>query len=201
MRTPRLSALLVTAALTLGGGAATVIAAPAAGATQASASAAAITAPRITAQPAAKRAYAGTRVVFRVAAVGSAIKYTWQVKRPNTPWYTVSAPNAASLNVEALPSRNAALYRVIVSNSGGRVVSRAAELTVVVAGPRVTTQPTSVSTTSGHSATFSAKGAGYNVRYQWQYRPLAGEWRTIAGATRGLEPLPSRRPCTVGSTG
>ena len=91
-----------------------------------SSSAPVIPAPTISVGPQSAEVVAGTPVTFSVVASGSSLAYQWQRNGQNiagasAPEYTLSAPQ---------PADSGANFVVTVSNSGGRVVSGGATLTV-----------------------------------------------------------------------
>lgn len=87
--------------------------------------------PKITAQPLNTRVTTGAAAKFSVKASGTGLKYQWQVKQPgSTKWSNVAGKRAPSLQVPTRTKTSGQQYRVIVGNAGGKVISRAAILTV-----------------------------------------------------------------------
>lgn len=93
------------------------------------------TGPSITTHPASQTVTAGQPVTFTVAANGQNLSYQWQRN-------TVNIPNATqasyTLNPTALTDTGA-IFRVVVSNSGGSVTSDPATLTVTANRPPTAT--------------------------------------------------------------
>ncbi len=137
-------------------------------------------APSIQTQPAALSVVAGSEAVFAVAARGTeALSYQW--RRGGQP---IAGANAPVLKLAAVSSADASGYSVLISNAAGSVVSDAATLTVSAGAapavaPTIVTQPVSVLTHVGNTATFGVGVAGTGpIAYQWL---KAGQ--PIAGAT------------------
>ena len=107
-------------------------------------------------------------------------------------WYNGIAPDtsspksgatAASCNTGSLTKTGN--YWVRVTNPFGSVNSATAAVTVVTTAtrPTITTQPVSISITSGSTATFSVAASGTSPTYQW-YSGASGVTTTpISGAT------------------
>lgn len=142
-----------------------------------------ITAPRITSQPTARTAKAGTRTTFTVKAVGYNVHYRWQQLLPGTQWTYLTGKTQPSLTLTATPGRNGAKYRVVTTTLAGRTISTAARLTVVIPRPIITSQPASKWVTAGTLAAFSVMASGYGVTYRWQ-KLTGSTWTYISGATR-----------------
>jgi hypothetical protein len=82
--------------------------------------------PKISSQPASQSVVVGQRATFSVTATGSELKYVWlkgetKINGANASTYTTAATTA---------SDNGSEFRVLVSNSGGLVISTAVSLTV-----------------------------------------------------------------------
>jgi hypothetical protein len=83
--------------------------------------------PQITLQPASQTVLRGTNVTFAVVATGApAPSYQWRFNGTN-----LTGETNPSLTIHQPTPSNAGLYTVRVSNSGGAVISMAAELTVI----------------------------------------------------------------------
>ncbi len=126
------------------------------------------TAPSITSQPSAQTVTAGHSATFSVAATGTApLSYQWQKNGSN-----ITAATAVSYTTPATtPGDNGSMFAVVVSNSAGSVASHQAALTVsgAASAPTITTQPASLTVTSGQSAIFSVVATGTApLSYQWQ---------------------------------
>ncbi|MDQ3814732.1 MAG: PQQ-dependent sugar dehydrogenase, partial [Armatimonadota bacterium] len=121
--------------------------------------------PVITQHPISQTKAAGQSVTFSVTATGTApLSYQWQRDG-------VNIPNAIYRNYQIYPVAlrdNGAKFRVIVSNSVGRVISNSATLTVTQP-PVITTHPASQTIPVGQSVTFSVTATGTApLSYQWQ---------------------------------
>jgi len=125
-----------------------------------------VIAPAISAQPVSITVTSGQNASFSVTASGSAtLSYQWYKDGS-----ALSGATSASLSLSAVTSANAGSYTVKVTNSGGNITSSAATLTVNAAAvaPSISTQPTSLTVTSGQAASFSVVAAGTApFTYQW----------------------------------
>ena len=135
-------------------------------------------APSITAQPSSATITAGQTATFSVTATGTApLTYQWQKNA-----VAISGATSASYTTAAeTTADNGAQFTVTVSNSVGNVTSNAATLTVNAApvAPSITTQPSSVTITTGQTATFSVTATGTApLSYQWKKNGTS-----ISGAT------------------
>src|SRR4029077_19244435 len=124
-------------------------------------------APSITTQPASQTVTAGQTASFSVAATGTApLSYPW-----NRNGTAISAADSPSYTPPAtISSDNGAQFAVLVSNSAGSATSSAATLTVNAAAvaPSITTQPASLTVTTGQTASFSVAATGTApLSYQW----------------------------------
>lgn len=95
----------------------------------------------ITEQPESQSVDEGEKVTFSVKASGSNItSYQWQQSTDNGQnWTDISGAKSASYSLYAYAGVNGHQYRCVVSNSGDRVESNAATLTV--SGESLTQQP------------------------------------------------------------
>jgi len=140
--------------------------------------------PSITAQPASQTVTVGQTATFLVTASGTApLSYQWQRNGA-----TITGATSASYTTPVTCTLDkGAQFTVVVSNSAGSVTSNAATLTVngsTVVAPSITTQPNSLTVTSGQTATFSANASGTaQLGYQWQKNgtPIGGA--TLASYT------------------
>jgi len=134
-------------------------------------------APSISTQPASQTGTVGGSVTLTVVASGTAtLAYQWQHEGNN-----VGIGTNASLTLTSLTTNDAGNYQVIVTNSVGSITSSVASLTVNLApeAPGISSQPESVTVTSGSNATFSVTATGTApLRYQWRKTGVA-----VAGAT------------------
>ena len=139
-------------------------------------------APAITMQPSSATITAGQTATFSVAATGSTpMTYQWTGNG-----ILIGGATSSSYTTPVVPtSANGAQLRVTVSNSAGSVTSNAANLTVnatavpPAVAPAITTQPSSMTISSGQSATFSVATTGSTpMTYQWSMNGTQ-----ISGAT------------------
>lgn len=120
--------------------------------------------PTIATQPASQSVDAGGSVTFTVVATGSNLTYQWKKNG-----IAITGETSASLTLNNVGPGDESAYTVDVTGDGGTITSEAALLTVNVAPPAITTQPSAQSVALGGSATFSvvASGSG-TLTYQWQ---------------------------------
>ena len=149
-------------------------------------------APTLQTQPAALNVVAGSEAVFAVVARGTeALSYQW--RRNGQP---IAGATAPVLKLAAVTAGDASGYSVQVSNGAGSVTSDTAALVVNAAtaeavAPTIVTQPVSVLTHVGNTATFGVGVAGSGpFSYQWLKagQPLAGANAatfSVAAATLG----------------
>ncbi|MEP6739502.1 MAG: YCF48-related protein [Caldimonas sp.] len=105
---------------------------------------------------------------------------TWlDVGSPGATW-PGATPNAVSLvTLPATPAQNGWLFRAVVSNAGGSVVSESVvwRVTAQIVAPSITTQPVATSVPLGATALLAAFAEGTApLSYQWTRDglPLAG---------------------------
>ena len=127
----------------------------------------------ITIQPQSQLAYGATTVNFNVEANGLSPQYQWQFNGMNLPGATNK-----SLTLTNIQSYQAGIYRVVISNSYGVVISSDAGLEVSPLA--IISQPQSQSSYFGGTATFSVAALGFpTVTYQWQFHGT-----NLPGATK-----------------
>jgi len=152
-------------------------------------------APSITVQPADQSIKAGQTATYSVTATGTApLSYQWRrngtaIAGATSAGYTTAAQTTAD---------SGATFAVVVSNSAGSVISRAARLTVsaVAVAPTITTQPADQSIHAGQTATFSVVASGTApLSYQWRKNGAA-----IAGATAASYTTPAETTADHGAT-
>ena len=88
---------------------------------------------KITAQPTNAGGPIGTTAIFTIGATGEGLSYQWQYSNNGgETWVNSSATGAktGSISVAALAYRNGQMYRCIITNEYGSVISDAATLTV-----------------------------------------------------------------------
>jgi alpha-tubulin suppressor-like RCC1 family protein len=138
-------------------------------------------APVVTAQPAPVTVAAGASAAFTVAASGESVVYQWlrdevSIAGANSATYTLSTTTAAD---------DGAVFRVVVINPAGFVVSSPVALTVS-GTPAVAVQPVGQTVAAGEPAVFSVKATGGNLVYRWQRNGA-----DIAGATAAIYRIPA----------
>ena len=137
-----------------------------------------VTAPAISAHPAAATVVDGQAASFTVSATGTApLSYQWQRDGAN-----INGATAASFALATASTADAgARFQVVVSNSAGSVTSASVALTVnaAVVAPTISTQPVSTTVVAGSPASFQILANGSApLAYQWQRNGV-----DISGAT------------------
>jgi N-acetylneuraminic acid mutarotase len=142
--------------------------------------------PAVTLNPRSQTVTAGNSVTFTTAATGTpAPKVQWQVSTDGGRTYTnISGATSATLTFTTIASENLYKYRAVFTNALGTVTTSTATLTVQFA-PIITTNPTNLTVTAGHTATFTAAAsANPKATVQWQVSADGGNTFTnITGAT------------------
>jgi sugar lactone lactonase YvrE len=136
----------------------------------------------ITAQPSNQSATEGSAATFTVAA-DNASGYQWQ-RLVGSTWTDVTGATSASYSFNAALTISGLQVRVVISGTGGPVVSNAAVLTVTAAvvAPSITTDPQNTTVTAGQSATFAVTSGGSSPVYRWQLSANSGaSWSDVAG--------------------
>ncbi len=134
----------------------------------------------ITKQPGDVTVPVGGVAAFTVEAVGNGLTYRWQTKvSADADWsYTsLSGYKTATLRFSVKAVHNNRQYRCVVTDSNGNsVTSEAATLRLDIP-LEITTQPESVTISTGEYATFTVVAAGTGMTYQWQVRTSAtADW-------------------------
>ena len=147
--------------------------------------------PVITKEPAALTVTAGQTAAFSVEATGTpAPTYQWQKNGADIP--------GATSNTYTTPattgSDNAAVFKVVVTNSAGTATSKEAVLSVnVPAG--ISTQPMATSVFATQMASFSVTATGTEpFTYQWKKNGS-----DIAGATSSTYTTPATTSADIGT--
>jgi len=149
-------------------------------------------APSITVQPADQSIKAGQTATYSVTATGTApLSYQWQKNGTAI----AGATSASYTTLAETTADSGATFAVVVSNSAGSVMSRAAHL-AVTAAPTITTQPADQSIGAGQTATFSVVASGTApLSYQWQKNGTV-----IAAATAASYTTPAETTADNGAT-
>lgn len=138
----------------------------------------------ITKQPASIKVAPGKTKMFTTKAVGSGLRYQWQVKTSSSASWknaTFAGNTGKTLKVPATVARNGYQFRCRITNRyGNSVYTSAAKLTVIKA--KVKTQPKTTAVKSGKKATFTVSAVGVGLRYQWQ-KNTNGVWSNISTKT------------------
>ena len=137
----------------------------------------------------------GTRDSFGVPLTDQAIRFQWQ-RQPlvsavfGGPWTTIAGATGQYFDTPPTVAGDSGwLYRVVLSNSLGSVVSNGALLTVVeqLAPPVVQSQPGNSSTVLGGTAVFVATAGGTApLSYQWRRNGV-----NVSGANSPVLTLPN----------
>jgi Immunoglobulin domain/Immunoglobulin I-set domain len=113
--------------------------------------------PVFTLQPQSQSVASGLNVSFTVLATGSnSLSYQWYFN--NT---LISGATGATYTLTNVQPLNSGTYSVKATNSLGSTVSNSAILTInSAAGPKISTQPVSVTSAAGATVTFSVNATG-----------------------------------------
>ena len=135
-------------------------------------------APALLSQPQSLTVYPGANATFTVTADGSpTLNYQWYFNTNSA----IAGANGATLALNSVQGTNAGSYAVVVNNPAGSVTSSVAILALNTnpIAPAFVTQPDSVITMAGGSASFTATAAGTGpIFYQWLKNAAA-----VSGAT------------------
>jgi len=147
--------------------------------------------PTIGTQPLSRTVAIGTEATFSVVATGIGVTHHWQKNG-----VAIAGATASTRTLSSAAAADAGSYTVVVSNTGGRVTSSAATLTVSapVAAPTLATVPLSQSVLHGAAASFAVTAMGTDLRYQW-----LRNGSVISGATLATLDLPATRLADAGS--
>ncbi|MGN6385370.1 MAG: immunoglobulin domain-containing protein, partial [Verrucomicrobiota bacterium] len=122
--------------------------------------------PTITEQPESTKILAGESFSLSVVALGSApLIYHWTFE--GTP--LLSGTNS-TLTIANAQSRNEGIYRAIVQNKAGSATSLVANVRVLPSGPKIISQPASVTIGASSNIVFNITAAGSQpLTYQWYF--------------------------------
>jgi len=141
---------------------------------------------KVTAHPKAAVVVSGKKAVFKVKAKGSKLHYQWYVRKAGSKHYVkVPAATRSTYTLTARRYLDGARYRVVVAGAHGKVTSKSAPLTVVVA-PKVTSSTPTVQARAGSVATFKVKAVGHRLAYRWQISSDGERWTSVAGSSSVL---------------
>ena len=128
-------------------------------------------APVIVTQPRTGAALSGKKATFQVTAVGMGLSYQWQTKKPAAgEWKNVSGGTGSTLSVTVTSKNAGDLYRCIVSNEIGEVVSDEATLVMFIK-PKVNTKAVTMYSEPGDTVTIVLRDlAGYGLQFEWYTR-------------------------------
>lgn len=146
----------------------------------------------IVSQPNSQTRPAGTGVTFSVSASGTgAISYQWA--KNGSP---ILGQTNFKIDITNLAPSDAGAYSVTATSSCGSAASNAADLTVTVAAPTITANPTPrINQCSGTSASMSVSATGYgSLSYQWRRNGV-----NIDGATNATLSLNSLSSADAGT--
>lgn len=121
-------------------------------------------APKVTVQPLSLTKPTNGTAQFGVTATGSpSFRYQWQKNNVNLPGET-----GATLMLNALALKDAASYRVVITNDVGTATSAAAKLSVLIP-PHMSKDPVAQGVFEYDSVTFTGAATGSPaMTYQWQ---------------------------------
>ncbi|MBO4838424.1 MAG: immunoglobulin domain-containing protein [Lachnospiraceae bacterium] len=161
--------------------------------------------PYISKHPEDVSAAVGNTAKFTVTATGVGLKYRWQVSKDGgETWKNVTTANTGyneeTLQIKATEGLNGFRYRCAVTDVNGiKKYSSGAKLTVK---PKITSQPKTVTTVAGTTASFAVKATGTGLTYQWQYRTSSsGSWKNCTSATEGYNTATLRVSAVTGRHG
>jgi len=119
--------------------------------------------PAILSQPASQSVAQGQSATFAVTASSSlTLGYQWRLNGVN-----LTGKNSTNLIVNPVSTNNAGNYVVVVTNVSGAVTSSVAVLSVIIP-PSILSEPVSLTTTNGRSASFAVTARGTApFTYQW----------------------------------
>ena len=129
--------------------------------------------PKISQQPVPLTVEVGAAATFTVGADGEDLGFQWEKDGDPVP-----GQESATLIISSSTPADAGRYRVIVSNPGGSVMSRAVDLAVLLPLPVIVGQPTDQNVAVGEDVLFRASATGEGLTYQWVKDDAALEGKT-----------------------
>ncbi len=128
--------------------------------------------PEITTQPTDQTVPSGSTVSLSVVATGSLpMTYQWQRNDADlSDGGQVSGAKTPTLTIAAVGIEDVGVYSVVVTNTFGDATSQPVALNVVMAPPRITTQPQSQAAALGSAVSLEVQATGSQpLSFQWQF--------------------------------
>ncbi len=146
--------------------------------------------PQIVRQPLSQTVGAGGEALFSVTtAAGVPVSFAWQFNGTDLP-----GEMRPVLYLPAVQDAHAGVYRVLLRNAAGTVVSDGARLTVTPTAPSIVTQPVDVGAMRGETVLLSVIARGSEpMAYRWEFNEVRKE-----GADASTLVLPAVQPTDVG---
>lgn len=141
----------------------------------------------ITTQPANYSVCAGGNAIYSITAVGTGLTYRWQVDNNVTGFLNISdnaqysGSTTPTLNILGVTAgMNNFRYRCVVNATCLPTSINSNSANLIIGGPTITTNPSSVAVCNNGSTTFSAAATGNPLTYQWQVSSNGGTtWSDI----------------------
>lgn len=135
---------------------------------------------RIVTNPVDKAAMENSTAVFTVTASGIGLKYQWQWKAPEGAWENcparITGSNSAIVKPMMLKERDGYLFRCIVTDEKGEMVSTTAAALTLKPALIILNHPEDCQVNAGEIAEFSARAVGTNLSFTWQRKSLTSGW-------------------------
>lgn len=121
--------------------------------------------PIISSQPVNQSVNAGENASFNSTVQSSSTPvYQWQKDSVN-----IDGANSLTLLITNAQASDVGMYRLVVSNASGDVVSESASLTLIDGPPVILIQPANVSTIENSNVIFDVQAESISpINYQWQ---------------------------------
>ena len=140
----------------------------------------------IVSQPQDIMAVSGTEQSVSVEAVGTGLKYQWQVlAKGATAWRNSASSGAATakLSFKVNAGWNGAKLRCVVTDVNGKTVTSETATVTVTSALAITGQPQDITAVSGTEQSVSVEAVGTGLKYQWQVLTKgATAWRNSASS-------------------